>query len=472
MRRPWLSLSAAILCILIAAASVVYYRFRARIVGPPVPECGGAPLPRRSFSPAIRLFAPGGGSDSDLEPTAALMPDGSVAVAFMSMHGFLPDNVLVAGKIPLDGAPQLTTVRSDRKKAYDPWLTTSADGMVHLFWLGHDSGIPEKRMQVAWSSSRDALRWSVPIDAHAPSDCPEGVRGCLDKPMATWAGDAAALFYYSVPGGGLRTARLEQGVRASASALVGDGAYGDVTTDARGNIHLVYVNTGTESKSRYGNTATWIEYRTSRDGGRTFSSPARVSAADVPMPLLFASPRVAVDADRGFIYVAYPTGTDDLRWDLTLAASADGGRSWRYAQVNDDPHCANHMLPMLAVDPKTGKAHIAWFENRTGAGGVAHTTCAPGGAPCLPNEAVSASPFASYRLGRHGRDWVGDYAAMVLDPERRLLHVIWGQPVDEGGRPASRIFYAVSRLEPGQAQRHRDESKTPTRTAASILNQR
>jgi len=115
-------------------------------------------------------------------------------------------------------------------------------------------------------------------------------------------------------------------------------------------------------------------------------------------------------------------------------------------QVNDDQPCASHVLPAAALDA-SGRVHVIWAENRSGRGGIAYASCEPGGERCSPNEAVS-EPFASYRLGRHGADWLGDYLTLVADDAHGRLHAVWAQPVDVDGEWLSKIFYARAPLEP------------------------
>ena len=99
------------------------------------------------------------------------------------------------------------------------------------------------------------------------------------------------------------------------------------------------------------------------------------------------------------------------------------------------------MAPQLALDPQTGTVHLTWLDNRTGQGALAYAACATGGASCSRNERVSEAPFASFTFERHLPAWLSEYGALVVDPQRRVLHAVWTQPVPEGGA-TSRIFYA------------------------------
>src|SRR5262249_22751188 len=146
------------------------------------------------------------------------------------------------------------------------------------------------------------------------------------------------------------------------------------------------------------------------------------------------------DLDKGLLYVVYPVGTPDGKWDIILATSKDGGQTWSRATVNDDgAPCANHMAPTAVLD-SSGKIHITWFDNRSGKGSLAYASCASGGTKCTPNEAVSDAPFTSYGFGRNSTSWLGDYNTLMYDAKKKLLRAVWTQTVDENGVATSRIF--------------------------------
>src|SRR5262249_37743839 len=150
--------------------------------------------------------------------------------------------------------------------------------------------------------------------------------------------------------------------------------YGDLEVSADGDLHAVYTHLG-EGKPppvRYGDLRNAVEYAVSRDGGRTFEKPRRVSAEGEPTPYYFSNPQVAADDKRKLLYVVYPKGTPDGRWDIVLATSRDGGASWSRIKVNDDAPCANHMTPSLAIRRGSGELHVSWTENRSGKGGIAY----------------------------------------------------------------------------------------------------
>jgi hypothetical protein len=84
--------------------------------------------------------------------------------------------------------------------------------------------------------------------------------------------------------------------------------------------------------------------------------------------------------------------------------------------------------------------------DRSGSGGIAYAVCESGGKTCSPNEAVGDAPFASYSLGRFTTKWHGEYYAITLDPNARILHVVWTQSVSENKESHSRIFHAEAKL--------------------------
>ena len=59
---------------------------------------------------------------------------------------------------------------------------------------------------------------------------------------------------------------------------------------------------------------------------------------------------------------------------------------------------------------------------------------------------MSATPFASYELVRHSKNFLGEYGSLILDAKRRALHVVWTQTVAEDAGPAARVFYARAGL--------------------------
>jgi hypothetical protein len=197
-------------------------------------------------------------------------------------------------------------------------------------------------------------------------------------------------------------------------------------------------------KGAFGSTQHKVEYTVSADGGATFVKAISASAPGESIPFFFSNPSIAADAKRKWIYVGYARGGRDGKWDIALAASNDGGATWKRTAIGDG--CAMHMVPNLAVDPKTGVLHVAWYDSSADPGRFAHATCKPGLAECTQQGAINSEPFAALSTVRHGAKWIGEYEVLLVDDKRRVLHAVWTQPVREGSKVISRIFHASANL--------------------------
>jgi hypothetical protein len=343
----------------------------------------------------------------------------------------------------------------------DPWMSSDRKGNLYLVWLGFNAAAPDRDAIIGFSSSTDGVTWSPSKPIHdAPHDCTNNAPGCLDKPMIAVgpqkedpSQDALYVAYFSEIAEGLKVVRsLDGGATFSESVKAGDGAYGDIEVDPQGGVHIVYLtskegpDSDKEPNSRFGSAYNFIAYTRSDDGGKSFSELVPVSEPGQSVPFFFSNPQVVADAKNQRLYVVYPAGSPDGRWDIFLATSKDKGKTWSRIRVNDDAPCANHMTPTAVLDPKTGEVHVVWTENRSGFGAVAYARCAAGGGSCSANEAVSDAPSASYSLGRWSAAWQGEYYPLLFDEKRRILHVFYTLTTQEGDASIARIFYASAKL--------------------------
>ena len=428
-------------------------------MSPRLAACGAPALTRRVFATPVQVSGPRSPGDYDIEPSAALTKRGDVAVVFATGSPLLdarsPFYGIATTLVHPDGSVEPPHTLTDAKDTHwDAWMASSRGGQLALVWLGFEGRFaPEKNPEIGLATSDDGANWKVerPADDKA-TDCQAGKLGCYDKPMVVFAPhpkrpeEEVLYVFYETDDAGLKVVRSEDGgATFERSALVrADGGYGTVVAGSRGVLHLALAHA--EGRARaFGDARRQVEYLRSEDSGRTFARFV-VSAPGELIPSLYGNRAVAEDEARGFLYVAYPSGTPDGRWDVMLATSRDSGATWARIKVNDDAPCANHANPSIAVDPTTGRVHIVWIENRSGAGGVAHASCDPGGTRCSPNDAVNDAPFASYVLTAHSPRWMGEYNALVVDDARRALHAVWTQPVLEHGTPVARIFYARATL--------------------------
>jgi hypothetical protein len=429
------------------------------LLAPVLASCPDArPLAPRSFGPVARVSSGPSAGLYSMEPMAALRPDGEVVITFMAHERIFHPSALATAVVRADGSidgPR--ALRTDRAQIFDPWIASAADGTIAMVWLGHNGGRPDRDGTVGFSSSSDGRTFSPPVSAvDVAHDCPNAMPGCLDKPMVAIgpapAGGGPApiyVFYYTEAREGLRMTRSTDGGRTfGESVAVAADAYGDVVVDSGGVIHVALAGSapGPGHPNRFGDARGRVFYVHSNDGGKSFSEARTVSADGEPIPFYFSNPQVVPDPARHRLHFVYPSGTPDGRWDIMIATTDESLTSFRRTRVNDDAPCAMHMTPTAALDPRSGRVHIIWADNRDGRGRMAYTSCDADGARCAANESLSDAPFARFSIGRHSPVWRGEYDALLVDERRGFLHAVWTQPVDEPDGPRSRIFHARRKL--------------------------
>ncbi|MCW5807612.1 MAG: exo-alpha-sialidase [Deltaproteobacteria bacterium] len=389
-----------------------------------------------------------------LEPAAALADDGTLAALFVARGKLVDGNALGLARVgpgPKVGAdlPFATT----RATNFDPWMARDAKGTLYAVWLAFDR---RDDQQISLATSRDrGATWSAATAVQDPGDC-KGAPDCLDKPMIAIGPDpakrGAEIVYVMYAADGLRVrASRDGGATFGPPRTALAGIYGNAAVGTDGRLHLVTLDGG--PRGAYGDASHKVEYAVSSDGGATFTRPSVASNLEEKLPFFFSNPSIAVDDRRGFVYIVYTRGGRDGLWDLVLATAKlkdAAGRlvepkSWTRVRLGDDPPCATHMVPNVALDPTTGDVHVAWYDSR-GGGRFAHAACAAGGAACKQAGRINDAPFAALSTERHGPRWIGEYESLLVDDKRRLLHAVWSQPVDENGAVRARIFHAVAKL--------------------------
>lgn len=391
---------------------------------------------------AARAVGRAGSSRYQIEPAAALLPDGGVAVAAMAMGTMSEPSRIVTTVVAPDGAVSAPQVLETGKvQHFDPWMAGGPDGRLHLVWLGHD-GRGDRNAVIGYSQSTDGVRWTEPVAVHdADVDCPGNEPGCLDKPMIAVAPAGAAhegrvYLTYSGMGddGSLRLRRSDDGGRTfGPSTRLGDGTYGDLHVDSRGRVHVAYVRDA-DGADRFGDAAARVIYLVSDDGGDSFEESV-VSAEGEPIPFYFSNPSLAVGPRHR--YVAYPSGTRDGAWRLVLAVSRDG-RTWTRTEI-PGAACDHRMTPTIAASPRG--VELIWAEGGGGRGAMVSSRCAAGGTRCEAPVRIG-EPFEVYSLVRHDAHWRGEYDALVVDERRRRVHAVFTRPVRDGGDVASGIVHA------------------------------
>jgi hypothetical protein len=121
-----------------------------------------------------------------------------------------------------------------------------------------------------------------------------------------------------------------------------------------------------------------IVLTSSRDGGRSFSTPRRVIETAPPafnIPNFTRGngfPNIAVEPKSGRLYLAW----GDYRngdFDIFVAASSNRGRTWTApTRVNDDPihNGKDQFMQWLAVDPTDGAVYSVFYDRRADSANV------------------------------------------------------------------------------------------------------
>lgn len=314
----------------------------------------------------------------------------------------------------------------------------------HDVVLAHGTGAAGKeQFYAAWRDaeaielavSSDGVAWGAPHPVQADDGSP------LGAPILA-AGKTALYVMYGEGSRGLRVRTSHDGGAtfvATTTPLA--GAYGNAIVDDTGVLHIVTLNG--DDHGGYGSAMQQIEYASSKDG-ESFTPPLVVSGRDEMLPTFFSNPSIAVDTKRKWLYFAYVRGGRDAVWDIVIAATHDGGKTWTRRTLGDG--CAIHLVPNLALDPVTGVLHVAYYDNAGVTGRFVHATCTTGAAKCTPWGAINTLPFAVLSLGRGGTNTVGDRESLFVDAKRRVLHALWAQPIVENDATVTRVFHATAKL--------------------------
>ncbi len=157
----------------------------------------------------------------------------------------------------------------------------------------------------------------------------------------------------------------------------------------------------------YTSSCIYIQVASSPDG-RTWSSPSTSAcmSTDVssnPYPVGYE----AAGWGRGNVAVAYMADVGSYDWDIEVVVSNDGGRTWSSpVKVSDQPS-ANEYMPAIATDPY-GNLHVFWYDNRAGSGQWAlyYAKSTDGGATWSP--AVRVTDYYFPFVDRSGCGGVSD----------------------------------------------------------------
>jgi hypothetical protein len=164
----------------------------------------------------------------------------------------------------------------------------------------------------------------------------------------------------------------------------------------------------------------------STDGGATFGPAVTVAAGLVPPARIIVNlapaPSFAYDADRHRLFAAWDAGVGDAR-DVFLARSDDGGMTWA-PPVDVAPRPRGQFLPAVGVAPD-GRVDVVFYDRRRDPADLrAEVTLASSsdGGRTFRTATVSDAPFDS-RIGFGGLQGIpvlGSQLAVLSQPGRAL----------------------------------------------------
>jgi hypothetical protein len=165
---------------------------------------------------------------------------------------------------------------------------------------------------------------------------------------------------------------------------------------------------------------------TSTDGGATFGPAATVAAGLVPPARIIVNlapaPSFTYDADRHRLFAVWDAGVGDAR-DVFLARSDDGGTTWA-PPVDVAPRPRGQFLPAVGV-AADGRVDVVFYDrSRDPADVRAEVTLASSsdGGRTFRTATVSDAPFDS-RIGFGGLQGIpvlGSQLAVLSQPDRAL----------------------------------------------------
>jgi hypothetical protein len=266
--------------------------------------------------------------------------------------------------------PNLTVAAGGSyERTSDPWVAFGTGGRAYFVSLGFN----ETNLQngVYLSSSDDGgLTWSDPVAVHSGTstfddkeavvvdnrdDSPYKGRVYVGWDSITTSRQQPEMITYSDDGGqSFQTpvALSSQGASLGVVPLVGPG----------GIVHAVWLN-------YQGGDAPFLLASHSTDGGRTWSTPVRISvvyAYGVDGSRTGEGlPSAAIDGRNGELYVVWQDGRFTPGTDqIVLSSSTDGGQTWSAPQrVSDGLDDAPNFTPAVAVSPE-GWVGVSYYSMR------------------------------------------------------------------------------------------------------------
>lgn len=380
------------------------------------------------FSTPARLGYPAG---DDWEPAVA--SDGQGNVYFLLTHfGGVPGcgacadpSMLVqvshdGGKSFSDPAP--LTVNGQAQ--YDPQVKINADGVVFVaYMLGKDT--------VVQRSTDHGATWSVPVSVNAgikqgPTD-KDGL--AVDGTNVYLGFSVAQRFFVAVS----HDSGATFSVTAMNSNTLGWPLNGGAAVAPDGSVYMIWELV---HKSGQAQGPQDVAVTVSRDHGTSWSlmyvdtGLASGPSCSCGWDYLGTGSAVAVSG-AGTVYAIYNAPLVDFGPpQVWFRSSADGGRTWSdRTLVSTAAPGAYHVFPSVAAGA-AGDVRIDWMDNRTGAYNVWYRSSSDGGSSWSSDIQVSQYIAGYSYITSAGFAFpYGDYTTLNLDPSGHAF-LAWGEGPD------------------------------------------
>jgi hypothetical protein len=430
-------------------------------VEPPAPPIGTKPGGLACTTPEVT--APGAGQRTfganvgPISQHTGGVAEAETAVAVSPGEVFVAFNDLSSGLVGMatshdDGATfkYLGDVPATTLGAVEPSVAVDAAGTVYVAWLGYDvEGMMASNMSVFVAKTTDhGATFSDPVAASDPDDYIQG-QSFLDRPWIAASADGVVYVSYTVFNQisghtelrmtrsrdkavtfGKPSIQLNRQVRPGGQSLT------QQVVDAAGNVHAVWVEVVSDG-GEFGAAENGVYYARLPAGADTVTTDVKVSGSTDSV--VFDGPTIAVSGTE--VFVGYVAGTPAGAWDVKVAASADGGGTFKPGvTVNDDgPACATHVHQQIAVDD-AGGLHLAWFDNRYKTGNVMYARSSDKGVTWSKNEFVNTQGF-EFSTASGKANWLGDHLSLITSG--KTIYCAWTDPRRQS---VSHIYFAKGAL--------------------------
>lgn len=151
---------------------------------------------------------------------------------------------------------------------------------------------------------------------------------------------------------------VSQAVKLAASDFSSIKSF-DIFVEGDQNLHLLVSGKISGAKNPL------VKYFRSLDGGKTWAKPVSVNAAEVPPTVSRRGSDIQIAARGNNVVAAWQVmGEFPGMGPITLAYSADGGKSWnRGKSIRNQPTLLDQGYMDLAVDTE-GTFHLTWLDDR------------------------------------------------------------------------------------------------------------